>query len=148
MNTLIEAPWLADLATELPANVRLQRLIGGLRAHFCCGAVALLRLEEDHLCPVVVDGLVSEALGRRFAVRQHPRLAAILARGEVTCFDRDSQLPDPYDGLLDTLVGEPLPVHDCMGVALRIDGRPWGVLTLDALQTGTFDERARADLAD
>ena len=63
MKTLIEAPWLADLATELPANVRLQRLIGGLRAHFCCGAVALLRLEEDHLCPVVVDGLVSEALG-------------------------------------------------------------------------------------
>ncbi len=148
MNTLIEAPWLADLVTELPANVRLQRLIGGLRAHFCCGAVALLRLEEDHLCPVVVDGLVSEALGRRFAVRQHPRLAAILARGEVTCFDRDSQLPDPYDGLLDTLVGEPLPVHDCMGVALRIDGRPWGVLTLDALQTGTFDDRMRADLAD
>ena len=43
MNTLFEAPWLADLTTELPPNVRLQRLIGGLRAHFaaapwpCCG---------------------------------------------------------------------------------------------------------------
>ena len=74
-------------------------------------------------------------------------IAAILARREVTCFDHDSTLPDPYDGLLDTLVGEPLPVHDCMGVALRIDGRPWGVLTLDALQTGTFDAAARAALA-
>ena len=146
MNTFFEAPWLADLATDLPPNVRLQRLIGGLRAHFCCGAVALLRLEEEHLRPVVVDGLVSESLGRRFAVHQHPRLAAILARGEVTCFDHDSALPDPYDGLLDALVGEPLPVHDCMGVALRVDGRAWGVLTLDALQTGTFDDRARADL--
>ena len=147
MNTLFEAPWLADLATELPPNVRLQRLVGGLRAHFCCGAVALLRLEEEHLRPVVVDGLVSESLGRRFAVHQHPRLAALLARGEVTCFDHDSTLPDPYDGLLDALVGEPLPVHDCMGVALRMDGRPWGVLTLDALQTGTFDAAARAALA-
>ena len=50
----------------------------------------------------------------------------LLARGEVTCFDHDSTLPDPYDGLLDAPVGEPLPVHDCMGVALRIDGRPLG----------------------
>ena len=33
-----------------------------------------------------------------------------------------------------------------MGVALRVDGRAWGVMTLDALQTGTFDDRARADL--
>jgi anaerobic nitric oxide reductase transcription regulator len=147
MNTHDDDPWLVDLTTELPSNLRLQRLIGGLRAHFCCGAVALLRLEEGHLRPVVVDGLVSESLGRRFAVHQHPRLAAILARGEVTVFDNDSQLPDPYDGLLDTLVGEPLPVHDCMGVALRVDGRPWGVLTLDALQTGTFDAAARATLA-
>ena len=147
MNTLIDAPWLADLTTEMASTLRLQRLISGLRTHFCCGAVALLKLEEDHLCPVVVDGLVSESLGRRFALQQHPRLAAILARGEVTCFDHDSQLPDPYDGLLDTLVGEPLPVHDCMGVALRVDGRAWGVLTLDALQTGTFDATARAALA-
>jgi len=66
----------------------------------------------------------------------------------VTCFDHDSTLPDPYDGLLDTLVGEPLPVHDCMGISLQVDGQPWGVLTLDALQTGTFGAAARAALAD
>jgi len=29
-----------------------------------------------------------------------------------------------------------------------VDGQPWGVLTLDALQTGTFGEAARAALAD
>ena len=146
INTLTVEPVFADLVTEQPQAVRLQRLVGWLRAQFRCGAVALLRLEEDHLRPVAVDGLVGEALGRRFAVGQHPRRAAILARGEVTCFDHDSQLPDPYDGLLDALVGEPLPVHDCMGVGLRIDGQPWGVLTLDALQTGTFDAQARATL--
>jgi anaerobic nitric oxide reductase transcription regulator len=139
---------LADLAADLPQAVRLQRLVDHLRTRFHCGAVALLQLEEDHLRPVAVEGLVREALGRRFAVRQHPRLAAILARSEVTCFDHDSQLPDPYDGLLDTLVGEPLPVHDCMGMSLQVEGQPWGVLTLDALQTGTFGEAARAALAD
>ena len=140
-------PLLADLATDLPQAVRLQRLVDHLRNRFQCGAVALLQLEENHLRPVAVEGLVREALGRRFAVSQHPRLAAILARREVTCFDHDSTLPDPYDGLLDTLVGEPLPVHDCMGISLQVDGLPWGVLTLDALQTGTFGEAARAALA-
>ena len=61
--------------------MRLQRLVSNVRAHFSCGAVALLQLEEDHLRPVAVDGLTQDALGRRFAVQQHPRLAAILARG-------------------------------------------------------------------
>lgn len=147
INTLTDDSPLADLARDLPQAVRLQRLVSWLRVRFGCGAVVLLRLQEEHLCPVALDGLVGEALGRRFAVGQHPRLAAILARnGAVTCFDHDSTLSDPYDGLLDTLVGEPLPVHDCMGVALRIDGQPWGVLTLDTLQTGTFDAAARAAL--
>jgi len=146
--TMLHTPLLADLAADLPQPVRLQRLVSHLRTGFGCGAVALLQLEAEHLRPVAVDGLVPETLGRRFAVGQHPRLAAILARGEVTCFHHDSQLPDPYDGLLDTLVGEPLPVHDCMGVSLQMDGQPWGVLTLDALQTGTFGEAARAELAD
>ena len=140
---------LADLANDLPQAVRLQRLVAWLRTRFSCGAVVLLRLQEEHLRPVALDGLVGEALGRRFAVGQHPRLATILARnGAVTCFDHDSTLPDPYDGLLDALVGEPLPVHDCMGVALHLDGQLWGVLTLDALQTGTFDAAARAALQD
>ena len=145
---MLHTPLLADLATDLPQAVRLQRLVAHLRERFHCGAVALLQLEEDHLRPVAVEGLVREALGRRFAVSQHPRLAAILARTDVTWFHHDSTLPDPYDGLLDTLVGEPLPVHDCMGIRLSVDGQPWGVLTLDALQTGTFGDDARAALAD
>ena len=69
--------------------------------------MALLQLEEDHLRPVAVDGLTQDALGRRFAVQQHPRLAAILARRGVTCFHHDSTLPDPYDGLINGMAGEP-----------------------------------------
>ncbi len=145
--TMDDTALLADLATDLPQAIRLQRLMDYLRARFDCGAVALLQLEEEHLRPVAVVGLVPEALGRRFAISQHPRLAAILARREVTSFDHDSTLPDPYDGLLDSLVGEPLPVHDCMGVSLQVEGQPWGALTLDALR-GTFGAQARAALAD
>ena len=42
-------PLLADLSTDLPQAVRLQRLVDHLRARFHCGAVALLQLEQDHL---------------------------------------------------------------------------------------------------
>ncbi|MDN5871634.1 MAG: nitric oxide reductase transcriptional regulator NorR [Nitrococcus sp.] len=133
---------LADLTAELPSAVRLQRLTGTIRTHFYCGAVCLLRLQDEALVPVAADGLVHEALGRRFVVSQHPRLAAIVAsRGTVT-FPPDSPLPDPYDGLVEQHPGEPLHVHDCMGISLRVEGELWGVLTLDALKPGVFDLNA------
>ncbi|HET8731345.1 MAG TPA: nitric oxide reductase transcriptional regulator NorR [Moraxellaceae bacterium] len=140
---MIEESLLADLGSALPSHIRLQRLVRSLRAHFHCGAVALLRLQEDALLPVACDGLVHEALGRRFRVAHHPRLAAILARRQTTAFSPESELPDPYDGLLEGHEGAPLPVHDCMGISLHVEGEPWGVLTLDALSAGTFDEVAR-----
>ncbi|PSS57682.1 nitric oxide reductase transcriptional regulator NorR [Pseudomonas sp. BBP2017] len=136
----------ADLIVELPNAVRLQRLVQTLREYFNCGAVGLLRLEEDSLRPVAAVGLVHEALGRRFVIAQHPRLAAIMASREPTWFEPDSRLPDPYDGLLDSELHEPLAVHDCMGVSLYVEGQAWGAVTLDALHTGTFDAAAREEL--
>ncbi|MHA6965662.1 nitric oxide reductase transcriptional regulator NorR [Zobellella denitrificans] len=137
---------LADLTTELPSAVRLQSLVRTLREHFRCGAVCLLKLQEEVLSPVAVEGLVREALGRRFVVAQHPRLAAILASRSTVAFPPDSTLPDPYDGLLEHHVGEALPVHDCMGISLYLEGDLWGALTLDALEAGTFDQDAREQL--
>jgi anaerobic nitric oxide reductase transcription regulator len=138
----------ADLVADLPVAVRLQRLVGSLRAHFGCGAVAMLKLEPEHLRPVAVDGLTSDALGRRFAIKDHPRLAAILQRRGVTCFHHDSALPDPYDGLIAERAGEPMAVHDCMGMALDVEGERWGVITLDALEVGAFGAQAQGDLAE
>ena len=143
---MMEDALLADLVTELPNAVRLQRLVHTLHQRFRCGAVVLLRLDDDTLRPLAAVGLVREALGRRFVVAQHPRLAAILSQREPTWFEPDSGLPDPYDGLLDERIGEPLPVHDCMGVSLFVEGKLWGALTLDALHAGTFDDDARQDL--
>ncbi len=139
--------FLADLVTELPHTVRLQRLVNAVRAHFGCGAVGLLKSEGDCLRPLAVEGLAQETLGRRFVVAQHPRLSAILASRLPVRFPPGSPLPDPYDGLLDNHLGEPLPVHDCMGISLSVDGKPWGVLTLDAISGEIFDASACDDLA-
>ncbi|MDR3411659.1 MAG: nitric oxide reductase transcriptional regulator NorR [Formivibrio sp.] len=142
MDTLL----LADLVAELPRTVRLQRLVNAMRMHFRCGAVGLLKVEGDALCPIAIDGLVRETLGRRFVVAQHPRLSAILASNAPVRFPFDSTLPDPYDGLLDNHMGEPLPVHDCMGISLSLDGKLWGAITLDALSGDVFGEKAREEL--
>ncbi|MDE2368855.1 MAG: nitric oxide reductase transcriptional regulator NorR [Burkholderiales bacterium] len=137
---------LADLASDLPVTERLQRLIRSLRTRFHCDAVALLRLDGDCLVPMAVEGLVHDALGRRFRIASHPRLAAIVAQREPVRFEPGSELPDPYDGLLQGQEGAPLPVHDCIGVSVFVEGRRWGVLTLDALGDDAFDDAVKATL--
>ena len=143
---MLEESLIADLVTDLPAAVRLQRLVSTLRSHFACGAVGILRLEYDVLKPVALHGLVREALGRRFVVSQHPRLAAILTSRNPVRFEPGSELPDPYDGLLADQPGQALPVHDCMGISLYVEGRCWGVLTLDALEADRFTDVAVYEL--
>ncbi|UPG90344.1 nitric oxide reductase transcriptional regulator NorR [Luteibacter aegosomaticola] len=144
-------PLVDDLSRELPEAERFRRLLGALRELVPCDASALLRLEGPELVPLAVDGLSLDTLGRRFRVADHPRFAALLASDGPTLFPADSPLPDPYDGLV---TAEPhLDVHDCMGCPLNVDGQPWGLVTLDALDTGRFGEadldtlRAFASLA-
>jgi len=144
--TLLDHMALLDLTVSLPRAVRLQRLVGQLKARFGCEAVVLLQEEGEALRPVAAEGLSREALGRAFEVAQHPRLSTILLSREVVHFEHHSTLPDPYDGLVEGMAGHPLPVHDCMGVSVHIDGRRWGALTLDALQPGTFGDDAQVAL--
>lgn len=128
----------ADLSTNMSAEQRYQRLLEHLCRIFPCDASALLKFENPCLIPLAVNGLSEDTLGRRFVVNEHPRLARILASEQSVRFAADSDLPDPYDGLIETETDQLL-VHDCMGVTLFIDGEPWGVLTMDALAPGTFD---------
>lgn len=131
-------PLVADLSRELPEGERYRRLLGTLRALLPCDAAALLRLDGDCLVPLAVDGLSTDTLGRRFRVSEHPRFEALLANPHPTRFAADSDLPDPYDGLVEGLAKH-LEVHDCMGCPLFIDERPWGLLTLDSLDPERFE---------
>ncbi|MDH0868330.1 nitric oxide reductase transcriptional regulator NorR [Mitsuaria sp. GD03876] len=121
---------------------RYRQLLAAVRGLVRCDAAALLRLVPEEgapvLQPVAVDGLADEALGRRFPVDAHPRLARLLDSGRGLRFPADAGLPDPYDGLLEHQQ-ELEAVHDCMGAPLRVDGRIWGLVTLDAMDPRAFD---------
>jgi anaerobic nitric oxide reductase transcription regulator len=129
----------ADLSLPLSPSQRYLRLLAAFRNTFPCDATALLQLQGPSLVPLATEGLSVDTLGRSFEVSEHPRLAKILQSREPVRFEHDCTLPDPYDGLVEGAPDE-LPVHDCMGVALFIDDTPWGVITLDAMQPGTFDD--------
>ena len=128
----------SDLSRELPAEKRYLRLLCAMQRIFPCDAAGLLKLEGHILIPLATDGLSEDTMGRRFVVEEHPRLARLLHSRVPVRFAADSKLPDPYDGLVDT-EDHFLHVHDCMGVSLYIDEQPWGVLTLDSLKPGSFD---------
>jgi anaerobic nitric oxide reductase transcription regulator len=130
-------PLIADLACDISAELRYQRLLDTLRRLLPCDAIALLRLEGDALIPLAVQGLSPDTLGRRFVVDAHPRLHTILHAERAIRFPADCDLPDPYDGLVEG-ADDVLEVHDCMGCMLTVDQQVWGVLTLDALDAGRF----------
>ncbi|QPG63657.1 nitric oxide reductase transcriptional regulator NorR [Pseudomonas sp. BIGb0427] len=132
-------PLVSDLSRELPESERYRRLLQAMRSLLPCDAAALLRLDGEWLVPLAVDGLSTDTLGRRFKVDEHPRFAAILSREEPTRFASDSDLPDPYDGLVEGLHHQ-LEVHDCMGCPLFVDEQPWGLITLDALDPEQFQQ--------
>ena len=130
-------PLVANLPRKMPESERYRCLLEAVRALFPCDAAALLRLENDSLLPLAIDGLSRDTLGRRVRVADHPRLQALLQAEQAIRFPPGSTLPDPYDGLVEGLQGQ-LEVHDCMGVALHMEGAPWGLLTLDSLSAGRF----------
>ncbi|WP_392339239.1 nitric oxide reductase transcriptional regulator NorR [Moritella marina] len=143
-----------DLSRELPKYQRYNRLLQAWRDTFACDACVLLKLEGDHLVPKSANGLQIEAMGRHFPITEHPRFEQILAhyyddsdndsdndsdiQKKVHRFDASCELPDPYDGLIQTPDGQ-LNVHDCMGAVLVIDNKPWGIVTMDALNPQRFD---------
>jgi anaerobic nitric oxide reductase transcription regulator len=132
-------PLVADLSRELPDEERYRRLLQALRQLLPCDAVALLKLEGDVLIPLAVEGLSADTLGRRFRVDEHPRLKILLENPGPTRFSMDSDLPDPYDGLVEGHQGQ-LEVHDCLGCPLYFQEKPWGLITLDSLDASSFGQ--------
>lgn len=130
---------LGDLSKHIGSDERYRKLLKAWLELVPSDACALLKLEGEQLIPCAVKGFGQDLIGRQFRVSEHPRLAKILHNRQYVRFDLNSELPDPYDGLIPTDDGL-LHVHDCMGASLYIDDQPWGVITLDALIPGTFDQ--------
>lgn len=132
---------LAQIAIELQRGIshqdRFSRLIRTLRQLLGGDATALLRYEAQRFRPLAIDGLAQDVLGRRFDLKAHPRLEAIARAGDVVRFPADSQLPDPYDGLIPDHTE--LKVHACLGLPLFADQNLIGALTVDGMDPAQFD---------
>ena len=128
-----------DLGRDMPDEQRYQQLLNSIQQSIPSDAIVILRLQGKSLEPIALRGLPLQTLGRRFPIQQHPRLERILNSRTPVRFESDSIIPDPYDGLIDT-PDKLLHVHDCMGFSIYIEDKPWGLITLDALRPGQFDD--------
>src|SRR5512133_1194570 len=128
-----------DLTASLGASDRYARLLAAVRRIIPCDAACLLRLEGHELVPVAGHGLSVTALARRYNRREHPRLDSILCCPDPVRFPSDSNIPDPFDGMLagDHRLSER--IHACLGCALTDGGEVVGALTADALDPHAFD---------
>lgn len=140
MTSLI-AQWLhitQDLNSALTQQARFDTLLTTIRDVLKCDSSALLLYEDQHFKPLAINGLAKEVLGRRFSIEQHPRLEAIARAGDIVRFPSDSDLPDPYDGLIPNH-DDKLHVHSCIGLPLLIDDQLIGAITIDAFDPNQFD---------
>ncbi len=128
-----------DLTAALTTGDRYGRLLEALGRVIPYDASALLRIDGDALVPVEARGLSEDALGRRFLLKEHPRLEIISRSSEPVRFPADTELPDPFDGLLAEAGGEFQPIHACLGCPLRVEGELIGALTADALDPDAFE---------
>ncbi len=128
-----------DLTASLAAQDRLARLLDAVRRSIPCDAAAVMELSGHVLVPRATHGLAPEVLGRRFSLREHPRLDLVVARRAAIRFPADSSLPDPYDGLLLVNPDATRDVHACLGCPLFAGETVIGILTADALEPGAFD---------
>ncbi|MEO8548481.1 MAG: nitric oxide reductase transcriptional regulator NorR [Kofleriaceae bacterium] len=129
-----------DLTESLRATDRYDRLLEVVRSEIPCNATALLAYTNGELVPLATRGLSRQVLGMRFAPAQHPRLQAIVNSRKPVRFPSDSDLPDPFDGLVDGAPDALDHVHDCLGCPLVAQGELVGILTADALATDAFDD--------
>lgn len=127
-----------ELAQGVTAANRFDALLSTVRKMIKSDAVVVLSYQSGTLTPLAQQGLMSEVLGRRFDLADNPRLEQICNSQHVVRFDSDSELPDPYDGLLIGCKGD-LPIHACMGFPLYFEQELIGVLTLDSLSSDAFE---------
>ena len=134
-----------DLTNGISDQHRFERLLSTVKTLFDCDASALLVFKEQQFVPLAINGLSPDVQGRRFAIEEHPRLEAIARAGDVVRFPADSDLPDPYDSLIDSHEGN-VEVHACVGLPLMVSDRLIGALTIDSFNPEQFDNFSNDEL--
>ncbi|WP_372870293.1 nitric oxide reductase transcriptional regulator NorR [Shewanella sp.] len=134
-----------DITSGLSHRDRFARLVDTVKTNLGCDATALLEFRDRHFVPLATAGLAEDVAGRHFAIDDHPRLEAIARAGDLVRFPADSELPDPYDGLIPNQEDR-LHVHACIGLPLFDDEKLIGALTLDAFSPSQFDNLGLMDL--
>ncbi|MGB0893195.1 MAG: nitric oxide reductase transcriptional regulator NorR [Parashewanella sp.] len=128
-----------DITSGLANRDRFSRLLDTIRQNLHCDAAALLAFQGQYFTPLAINGLHDDVLGRRFVLNEHPRLEAIARAGDVVRFPADSDLDDPYDGLIPNQ-GDELKVHACIGLPLFANERLIGAVTIDGFDPQQFDQ--------
>ncbi|WP_394147359.1 nitric oxide reductase transcriptional regulator NorR [Shewanella atlantica] len=126
-----------DITSGLSNRDRFSRLLDIIRQNLNCDAAALLAFQGQQFIPLAIDGLNADVLGRRFRLDEHPRLEAIARAGDIVRFPADSDLADPYDGLIPNQ-GDELKVHACIGLPLFASERLIGAVTIDGFDPDQF----------
>ena len=134
-----------DLNSGISAHDRFTRLLNTVRKLLRCDASALLAFQGERFRPLAINGLSPEVLGRRFLIAEQPRLEIIARAGDVVRFPADSNLPDPYDGLIPNQ-GAHLKVHACIGLPLMANDCLIGALTIDGFDEAMFESFTDEDL--
>lgn len=129
-----------DLTSALSARDRYQHLLDSLKRAIPYDAATLMQINGDQLKPVAISGLSTDALGRRYQLNEHPRLSIICKSKEPVRFPVETDLPDPFDGLLIKGCDPLTKIHSCLGYPLYADEQLIGVLTMDALNQNAFDQ--------
>ena len=128
-----------DLTSGIKAEDRYSRLLEALRKVIPYNAAAILRIKNDRLMPLVAIGLSDDVMGRSFLLREHPRLDIISKSDAPVKFPANSNLPDPFDGMIAEDAGSFHQVHACLGCPLMVEDQLIGVLTADAYNPNVFD---------
>jgi anaerobic nitric oxide reductase transcription regulator len=145
LDTLLEIA--LDLTAALNAEGRYKRLLDAVKRVIPYDASALLRFNDGVLSPVAAVGLTEDALGRQYLLPENPRLEIICRSTEPVFFPADTELPDPFDGLLEYDPRALTGVHACLGCPLWVAGELVGILTADALSPSAFEDIDRRFLA-
>lgn len=134
-----------DLNSSISTGDRFARLLSTVRQVINCDASALLAFQGDQFKPLAINGLSPEVLDHRFLISEHPRLEIIARAGDVVRFPNDSNLPDPYDGLIPNQADQ-FTVHSCIGLPLMANDCLIGALTIDGFGDAMFDDYGDDDL--